>query len=103
MAHSPDHPIHMQLPVRCEDNFQQYFTFKLELASFLSVDRIWLGNDFDRCRCWCSLGFRFYTGLCQLLCCKSGSAWRSPAIIAAIALAWLCDSASESGARAGAF
>ena len=58
MAHPADNTIYMQLPIGCEQNFQQYFTFKLELASFLSVDRFWLGDNLDRCRCWCSLGFR---------------------------------------------
>ena len=49
MTQAADDAIHMQLSVGRETHFKKNFTFKLQLASFLGVNRIRLESDFHRC------------------------------------------------------
>ena len=42
MAQTANHAIHMQLPVRREIHFEQYFAFQFQISRFVGINRIWL-------------------------------------------------------------
>ena len=86
VAQAANHAIYVQLPVRREHDFQQNFSLQLELARFLSVNRIRLEGDFHRCRCWSALKLLdVHAGLDCLLRHKA-RALHTTAIAAAISL-----------------
>jgi hypothetical protein len=47
MAQTPDHAIHVQLPVGRELHFEQNFAFQFQVSCFVGINRVRLVGDFD--------------------------------------------------------
>src|SRR5262249_28997216 len=77
-------------------------TLQLELPCFLSVNRVWFGDNLHRCRCWSALhGADMRRSRRRYLGAEGGCLDRAPSVAAAIALSRLRDSVAETSAGHG--
>src|SRR5215831_18448581 len=94
MSQAADYTIDVQLPIGAKHNFQKHFTFQIQLARLIGVQRFGLENNFHRQTGGAVIN-RVMPGITRNLLGRETGGLDSLSITAAIALSRLSDSIAE--------